>query len=61
MTTQEPNLLLTLLEAIKAGDGQMNPIEVLHKIRPEVSPKEQNFIDIILKFHEIRLIMDKMQ
>ena len=38
-----------------------SPFDTLYKIRPMLPPREQKMIDLMIKFHEIRVLMDEIQ
>ena len=55
-------LLLQLMQSLNDGGGsaQQSPIDMLATLRPMLSPKEQKLIDLMIKFREIRVLMDEL-
>jgi len=40
---------------------QNQPFDILFKLRPVLSAKEQRYIDLIIKIQEIKILMDEIQ
>ena len=69
-----PNMLLQLMQGM--GDGKVPldemynyqempqlppPLDTLYMIRPMLPPREQRFIDILIKMHELQTLFAEMQ
>ena len=66
---QEPGLLWQLMQSLSEGnlpDAPEPPIpleppfDMLWKLRPVLSPKEQRYIDLMIKIFEIQVLMDEI-
>ena len=56
----QQGLLLQLMEGLNANPSD-TPSEILLKLRPMLSEREQKFIDLMIKFQEILDLMDEIQ
>ena len=70
MHNEQSSLFLQLLQSLNEGDNipvdpqfahLPSPFNTLAKIRPMLPPREQLLIDLMIKFHEITVLMDKIQ
>jgi len=67
MHNVDTNLLMQLLQSLETSDVQgahshlPHPFNILEKVRPMLPPREQKFIDLMIKFHEMRVLMDEIQ
>jgi len=69
MHNTQSSLLLQLMQSLNGGMPEAPeppiplepPFDILFKLRPMLSPKEQKFIDLMIKFHEIRVLIEEIQ
>jgi len=68
MHNTQSSLLLQLMQGLNGGmlDSPEPPIpldppfDILFKLRPMLSPKEQKIVDLMIKFQEIRVLIDEI-
>lgn len=51
-------IMMELFQSLMAKD--QDPFAALEKIRPMLPPREQKFIDVMIKIQEIRVLMKEM-
>jgi len=61
MNNQE-SLLLQLVQELANSQGPTSsPIDTLFKLRPMLTTREQKYVDLMIKFQEVRDLMDDIQ
>jgi len=66
MNNEQSALLLQLMQSLNKNASEdlssqlRSPIDILVTLRPMLSPREQKFIDLMIKFRELRVLMDEL-
>jgi len=55
------SLLLQLVQELANSQSPTSsPIDILFKLRPMLTPREQKYVDLMIKFQEVRDLMDEI-